>query len=57
MKSPLIVPAGSVAIAGMLFIWLFVPPTTLALDESCQPQGFRHGPLQTLTVKSSGELS
>jgi len=41
MKSPWIVPAAFVAIAGMLLMWLSVPPTTFALDETCQPQGLR----------------
>ena len=41
MKSPLIVPAAFVAIAGVLFMWLFAPPTTFALDDSYQPQGLR----------------
>ena len=41
MKSPWIVAAAFVAIAGMLLMWLSVPPTTFALDETCQPQGLR----------------
>src|SRR6476660_304243 len=41
MKSPWIVAAAFVAIAGMLLTWLSVPPTTFALDETCQPQGLR----------------
>jgi len=42
MKSPWIVSAVVVAIAGMLLlVWLSVPPTTFALDETCQPQGLR----------------
>jgi hypothetical protein len=41
MKSPWIVPAAIVAIAGMLLMWLSVPPTTFALDGTCQPQGLR----------------
>ena len=41
MKSAWIVPTAFVAIAGMLLMWLSVPPTTFALDETCQPQGLR----------------
>jgi hypothetical protein len=41
MKSPWIVSAVVVAIAGMLLVWLSVPPTSFALDETCQPQGLR----------------
>jgi len=41
MKSPWIVTAAFVAIAGMLLMWLSVPPRTFALDGTCQPQGVR----------------
>ena len=41
MKSPWIVPAAFVAIAGMLLMWLSLPPTTFVLDETCQPEGLR----------------
>ncbi len=38
-KSPWIVPAAFVAIAGMLLMWLSVPPTTFALDENLPAAG------------------